>query len=151
MPLDQITNPTGLQGDYGITTSIHTHDFLFNPGDPNPLLNGQGVIPSIDANGFARVTRSGTTADNRIIGVAVNAPTGGYPGGFVCSIVVDGVAQALFSTSTTAGHYMTAANTVAGAFADTATFTAGSTIGQILQTVTISSGTALVWVYIHKM
>jgi hypothetical protein len=97
------------------------------------------------------------------IGVVVNAPTGtttgagasttvtgGYQPGQVVQVVTQGIAACLMdANNTTFAHFAVAGTTTGGAATDSATITAGKTIGVILATTTISSNTALVPVYVN--
>lgn len=85
-------------------------------------------------------------------GIVVDPPTGGYTPGSAVMVLVRGIAQCLFdANNTTAGHLAIQSSTTAGTLTDSATATLAKTMGTILQTATISSGTALVWVAVGKM
>lgn len=104
------------------------------------------------------VQPSATTADFYLLGIAVGGSTlgnsvSGYtagplvaaiPGGIV-QVCVFGICQALFDAhNTTAAHVATQSVTTAGTCLDASSAVASKTVGTVLQTVTISSGTALV-------
>jgi len=125
---------------------------------PSPAITGDGSY------NYPIIQPSSETADLLLVGVVVGGPSLGHspylpagatgsPGGPVMAMVcVEGICQVLSSNTTTVGHALIQSTTVAGAAEDSGgtTATAGKTIGTVLQAVTISSGTALVWAYIHK-
>lgn len=98
-----------------------------------------GILLGVGALGQALSTTEfpGTVTSN-----------GSTIGGQQLMVGKKGITQALFDSTTTVGHTFIVSTTVAGAFHDTAgtAITYGTTVGVILQAVTISSGTALVWV-----
>ena len=112
------------------------------------------------------VIRSSTTPDFMLIGVITGTvPTTGpatqtataqnsVPIGGVCEVTVDGICQIIMDDTgggVTAKDNIAQSTITAGQGAtSTSTATAGKTIGQVLQTVTIASGNALVWAWIHK-
>lgn len=100
------------------------------------------------------VQPSATTADFLLLGVVLGGSSRGsaaIPGG-IAQVCVDGICQVLCDNTTTVGHPLVQSTSIAGAAHDNSTTAVlGKTIGTALQAVTISSGTALVWSYIHKM
>jgi hypothetical protein len=89
----------------------------------------------------------GTNTWGATTGVAPNTITTGLAFQAMCAF--HGVVQVLCdATNAVIGHTINISATVAGVGHDSGgtTWTAGTTIGTALQAVTISSGTALVWV-----
>lgn len=109
-------------------------------------LSGDGAYTPI------QVILTTTTVDFTHVGVVIGGSAFGVApvlGGLVM-VATEGVVQALFdANNTTAGHLANFSTTTAGTCTDSATATLGKTMGVILQTVTISSGTALVWIHAH--
>lgn len=104
------------------------------------------------------VQPSSTTADNKLLGVLVGGQqtTGGtstaIAPGALGTICVLGVAQILCDATTTAGQLLIQSAATAGAAkCDASAPAVGQSIGVCLQTVTISSGTALVWALIKLL
>lgn len=116
------------------------------PGTGNPP-----TVPTVQA--------SSTTPDALTIGVITGGQTSGLTtsiaAGSIAVVTVEGICQVLCdANNTTAGYPLIPSTTTAGSAKCTsagAAPTAGLGIGVCLQTVTISSGTALVWAYIHKV
>jgi hypothetical protein len=150
MPVDLLTNQ-GLFGETYVGGGTLVEQYVNS--DTVALQNGNLVslvaivAPSL---GPATVKWSPTTADGFILGVVINAPTGGVPVGGVASVVTRGFALCLFAATTTAGHFANVGATTAGTFVDSATATNNLTMGTILSSVTIAAGTALVPVYIGR-
>ena len=72
--------------------------------------------------------------------------------GGLTMVATQGLVQALFdANNTTQGHLALQSATTDGTLTDNAAATVGKTVGFVDQTVTISSGTALVWTYIRGM
>ena len=164
MPNAQLTNPAGagyydavieggLSLDFEIdstvsgTSPIGTLVELENyagPGSSNP--------PTVPL-----VKPSSTTADGRCIGVITggqspNSNSGGsVPPGKICNVKVLGLAQVLCDATTTAGEFLIQSAATAGCAKTTGSaVTNGQGVGVCLQSVTISSGTALVWALVCK-
>ena len=106
----------------------------------------------------AYVTPTTTTATFTMFGVVVGGSTLGSSAapaavsgvaigaGQIAMVCVHGVCQILFdANNTTSGHLALQSTTTAGSATDSATATVGKPLGMVLQTVTIASGTALVW------
>ena len=120
---------------------------------------------SFGSPGAVPVLRKTATAgtNNWQVGVVVNAPTGtitgtgasptvtgGYQPGQIVQVCVQGVTGILMdANNTTYGHYAVGATTTAGCATDSASITAGKTLGIILATTTISSNQALVPIYMN--
>ena len=113
-----------------------------------------GTITGDGAYTPIQVILTTTSVDFTHCGVVVGGTSwGSIPvvGGLVM-VATEGVVQALFdANNTTAGHLANFSTTTAGTCTDSATATLGKTMGVILQTVTISSGTALVWIHAHMV
>jgi hypothetical protein len=152
MPVNQLVNTLGQSGETPGTGSFQMQ-MEYDPAQSGNLNNGNVV--AIEANNVGPpflIKKVTTTPDFLMWGVVVDAPTGGYTPGSSCSILVHGVVQVLFdANNTTQGHLAIQSSTTAGTCTDSATATVGKTLGTILQAVTISSGTALVWVAVGKM
>jgi hypothetical protein len=153
-PAKQITNPLAEEGetaDNGNLVLVIEYD---SAGSGN-LVNGTVVaIETVaSATGVTKLIKKVTTTpDFLMLGVIVDAPTGGVAPGQAAHVLVEGIAPVLFdANNTTAGHLALQSSTTAGSATDSATATLGKTLGTILASVTISSGTALVDTYVHKM
>lgn len=96
----------------------------------------------------AKLSKTGSFAG---IGVCVGgASLGSTPvAGGVAMIKIGGPATVIFAASTTYGHVCIVSTATAGVGKDSATATLGKTYGTILQTKTISSGTAKVPVWVN--
>lgn len=119
------------------------------------LTTTQGTTPTGDgAYTPIYVDVASTTPDFLTAGVCIGGSSlGSTPvvGGLVM-VATEGVVQVLMdANNTTVAHLAITGSTTAGAATDSATATLGKTIGTILQTVTIASGTKLVWVHVHLM
>jgi hypothetical protein len=164
MPNAQLTNPAGagyfdavtegglsldfqidsaVSGASPIGTVVELENYA-GPGTSNP--------PTVPL-----VKPSSTTADSRVLGVITggqspNSNSGGsVPAGKVANVRVLGLAQVLCDATTTAGQPLIQSAATAGCAKTTGSaVTAGQGIGICLQSVTISSGTALVWALIQK-
>ena len=154
MPVDLAVNPTAEESETYLGGGIVTGYYQFDPAGSGTILNGTAcafqtlTAPSI---GPLLIRPTTTTQGFNIAGVAIGAPTGGYLPGSIVQIVVEGWALALFGATTTAQHLALSSTGTAGIFVDSASATLGQTMGVILEAVTISSGTALVPIYVHKM
>jgi len=120
------------------------------------------VVPAGDGSYTpVYVQPSSTTADALQAGVFIGASTVGTAsavpntiagGASQTAMVLSwGVTQVLCDNTTTAGHTLIASTGTAGIAHDSGatTGTASRTIGTALQSVTISSGTALVWAKVN--
>jgi hypothetical protein len=162
MPDIQLTTPTGEEGE-GWGTSQRIEEYLYDPAvaATTTIANGNVVIISggyssaadqtnVTATNVPVVRLATTTAAFTNIGVAVNAPTGGYVPGQIVQVCTEGVAPVTCdANNTTFGHLLVAGATTAGAATDSATATAGKTIATCLATTTIASGTANVYAWVH--
>jgi hypothetical protein len=104
------------------------------------------------------IKASSTTADFKLLGIVTAGGNSEDANGVVSVAagqvakvaVIGSVVQALFdANNTTAGHLAVQSTTTAGTCTDSATATAGKTVGVILQAVTIATGTALVWILVR--
>ena len=155
MPVDQLVQSTTQEGLTYIGSGKVVEQYQFDPAGSGTIANGTLVSlqnltsPSV---GPVLIRQSTTTADFKMLGVAINPPTGGYLPGSIVQVVVEGYALALFDAhNTTAGHLGLQSVTTAGSLVDNAAATLGQTMCVVLESVTIASGTALVPVYVHKM
>jgi hypothetical protein len=155
MPVDSIIQPTTEEGESYISGGRVVEYYQYDSAQSGNLVNGTLVAietltsPSV---GPALIKKATTTPDFLMLGVIVNAPTGGVAPGGIAEVCVEGFCLALFdANNTTAGHLGLQGATTAGSLTDSATATLGKTMCTILESVTISSGTALVPVYVHKM
>ena len=164
MPNAELTNPKGagyfnaaIEGGYTLDFEIDSAvsgnspvgtlveiESYAGPGTSNP--------PTVPL-----VKPSSTTADSLCVGVITggqspNSNSGGsIPPGKIANVKVVGVAQVLCDATTTAGQPLIQSAATAGCAKTTGSaVTNGQGIGICLQSVTISSGTALVWAYICK-
>jgi hypothetical protein len=145
MPVNLIENPLALFGETPAVGSIQT----ITAQTAAVLQNGQGVqLAAVSAGGTPQVTILGTAATNYIVGIATNAPTGGYQIGALVTVVIEGLIQATFAAATTAGQYVIQSGT-AGSLATTGTAPAvGQGLGICLQTI---AGAGTAWIYVCKM
>ena len=177
MPAQLIPDPAGVNGlqpsAVGTTIEAVNGDSValpigtlveiivpFNPPTSPPYSGAPAATPF-------QVKRSATTADFYLLGVVSGiVPTTGpatqtstaqnsVPVGGIAEITVEGPAQILCDDTggaTTEGDPLIQSSTTDGhAKTNTTTAVLGKTIGTALQTVTIGSGSALVWAYIHKV
>jgi hypothetical protein len=155
MPVAQLTNPAAEENE-GASSGVHTISAI--NGDTVALNPGQlveFVTPFVAGTSQFKVKRSSTTADFLLAGVLTGSSTETSAGtiavGAACEVIVEGHTQGLFGASTTAGDVVTQSTTTAGICLDAGTTPVlYKTIGVVLNTVTISSGTALVDMYVHK-
>lgn len=164
MPDTQLTNPFAEESEQWSTAQV-IEEYLYDPNVAStvPLTNGMvvrisgGYTPStgvtsttvVSSTSIPVIAKATTTPDFQTVGVVVNAPTGGYLSGSIVQVCVKGVAQVLCdANNTTFGHLLITGSTTAGAATDSATATLGKTIATCLQSVTIGSGTALVYGYV---
>lgn len=151
-PVNQLVNTLGQSGETPGTGGF-VMQMEYDSSQSGNLVDG--TVVAIEANNSGPpflIKKVTTTPDFLMWGVVVDAPTGGYAPGASVSVLVEGVAQVLFdANNTTQGHLAIQSSTTAGTCTDSATATVGKTLGTILQAVTIASGTALVWVAVHKM
>ena len=150
MPVNQLTNPLAEEGE-SASYGHHEIEIVYDSAASGNLLNGNVVVIEPTNIPFV-IKKNTTTPDGFLLGVVVGAPTGGYTPGSVVQVLTYGIMQVLFdANNTTAGHFAIQSSTTAGTATDSATATVARTLGVILQTVTISSGTALVWVLVKEM
>lgn len=154
MPSTQITNPLGQSGE-NPTYGAEFRYVQFNPAGSGVILSGNVVkvaaaLTAIEGEVLCALTAS--TGDFLFLGVAVDAPAGGYKPGDVVKIQTAGKCNVLFDdNSTTEGHLAIQSASVAGEALDSATATLGKTLGVILQTVTISAAGTPVPVWLRIM
>lgn len=154
-PAKQIVNPLGEENeaaDYGNVVLVCQYD----PAQSGNLINGNVVcFEDLTAPATGPVLIKKTlhgTVDFRMIGVIVDAPTGGYAPGQACHVLVEGFAQVLFDANNTVVNNLGVQSaTTDGTLTNSSTATVGKTMASILEAVTIASGTALVPCYVHKM
>lgn len=154
MPNNELVNPLAEESesaDYGHYSIMVQYD----SAQSGNLVNGTVVavegVTSPPTGPFL-IKKATTTPDFLMLGVVVNAPTGGYTPGSAVEVLTEGFTQVLFdANNTTQGGLGLQSSTTAGSLTYSATATLGKTMCTILQTLTISSGTALVWCYVHKM
>ena len=165
MTIGVVPNPTGA-GYYDGSPSIGNQHVSIEL-DVNSATLPIGTLVELEAYAgpgtgnpptLPRIQASSETPDNLVLGVLTGGKSVGVStsiaGGSLGVVCVEGICQVLCDATTTVGypliqsaaHTGTAVCTSAGAAP-----TAGQGIGTCLQAVTISSGTALVWAYIHKV
>lgn len=150
-PVNQITNPLAEESEAASNGGV-VEVWEYDSAQSGNLVNGTLVAVETGAQSPPLIKKATTTPDFLMLGIIVDAPTGGYTPGSACHVLVEGKVQALFdANNTTAGHLGLQSSTTAGSLTDSATATLGKTMVVVLQTVTIASGTALVWCYVHKM
>lgn len=151
-PVNQLTNPLAEESESasngGVVIVVE-----YDSSQSGNLINGTLVAIETEASDTTiLIKKATTTPDFLMLGVIIDAPTGGYAPGAACHVLVEGRVDALFdANNTTAGHLAIQSSTTAGDLTDSATATVGKTMGTILESVTISSGSALVPIYLHKM
>ena len=144
MANEQISNPAA---DESEGTSIGNAYIQVVNGDTVSLPLGTIVsVVSGFTSGPFQVKRTPTTADFFIIGVVSGAA---IPVGGVGRITVEGLAAVTMDGNTTAGDLCITSSTTAGQGKDSATVTAGKTVGVILNTQTGGAGSTA-QVYVHK-
>ena len=149
-PAKTLTNPLAEEGESASYNGL-VMEIQYDSAATGNLVSGTLVAIETGSGPFV-VKKATTTPDFLMLGVVVDAPTNGVAPGGVATVLVEGITQALFdANNTTAGHLALESSTTAGTLTDSATATLGKTMGTILQTVTIASGTALVWIYLHKL
>lgn len=153
-PANQLVNPLAEEGE-AASYGAHVINVQWDPTASGTLVNGN-VVALLDltapSTGPVQVKKATTTPDFRMLGVVVSAPTGGYLPGAAVEVVTEGIALVLFdANNTVVNHLGIQSSTTAGTLTDSATATLGKTMCTILEAVTISSGTALVPCYVHKM
>jgi hypothetical protein len=165
MPNAQLTNPKGagyfdaaIEGGYTLDFEIDTTVSGNSPiGTLVELLTPFTGPGTTNPPAVPTVKPSSTTADGLCIGVIAggqspNSNSGGaVPPGKIANVKVLGIAQVLCDATTTAGQFLIQSAATAGCAKTTGSaVTNGQGIGVCLQSVTISSGTALVWALICK-
>jgi hypothetical protein len=155
-PSQQIVNPLGQSGeqpDYG-------DEFIyvqFNPAGSGVILSGNVVEVAAAVTGdpptILLCQLTSATGNFEFLGVAVDAPAGGYVPGQVVKIKTAGVAEVLFDDAgnTTFGHLAIQSATVAGQALDSAAATLAKTLGVILETVTVTAAGTPVAVLLRIM
>jgi hypothetical protein len=154
MPTDQLVNPLAEENEdasYGRVVLTMQYD----PAASGNLVNGNAVCfedLTTPSTGPVLIKKTTTTADFRMLGIVVDAPTGGYAPGSAVQVCVEGFCLALFDANNTVVNELgLQSTTTAGTLTVSSTATLGKTMGTILEAVTIGSGTALVPFYVHKM
>lgn len=154
MPLDQLTNPTAQESETYIGGGQVIETYQYDPAQSGNLVNGNLVVfedltaPSI---GPVLIKKATTTPDFRMVGIVINAPTGGYAPGSIVQVCVKGWCLALFDANNTVVNNLgICSSTTAGTLTNSVSATTGKTLGTIMSAVTISSGTALVPFYVSK-
>lgn len=149
-PVTSLQNVSAEEGET-VIYDVMVETYLYDSAQTVNLNNGNVVVVEVTNKPFV-IKKNTTTADFLLVGVVVNAPTGGYTPGSLVQVCVHGLAQVLMdANNTTAGHLAIQSATTAGTGTDSATATLAKTIGTLLETVTISTGTALVWCLVGKM
>ena len=164
MPNSQLTNPAGAGYFDAVTEGGLKLDFVIDPATSgsSPI----GTVVELEAYAGPGTTNppavpyvkpSSTTADSLCVGVIVggqspNSNSGGsVPPGKIANVQVLGLAQVLCDATTTAGQPLIQSAATAGcAKTSGSAVTNGQGIGICLQSVTIASGTKLVWALIGK-
>jgi hypothetical protein len=152
-----IVNPLGQSGEdpnYG-DEYIYVQ---FNPAGSGVIKTGNVVKVAAALTGAGGTLSellcalTSSTGDFTFLGVAVDAPAGGYVPGAVVKIKTAGIVQVLFDdNSTTEGHLAIQSAATAGNATDSATATLAKTLGIILETVTVSAANTLVPVFLRIM
>lgn len=154
MPAKSIVNPLGQSGE-NPDNGLEVQYYQFDPAASGTILTGQIVkakasLASSTSPVLAITTSS--TGDFTFLGVAINAPAGGYLPGQVIEVATAGKVNVLFDdNSTTFGHLAIQSAATAGQATDSATATLGKTLGVILETVTVSVAGTLVPVLLRFM
>ena len=153
-PAKELVNPLAEEGEDASYGGVVQY-FQYDPAASGNLVNGNLVVLedlTAPSTGPVLIKKATTTPDFRMLGVVASAPTGGYTPGSSVEVVTEGVCLALFdANNTVVNHLAICSSTTAGTLTDSSTATVGKTMGTILEAVTISSGTALVPIYLHKM
>jgi hypothetical protein len=153
-PAKQIVNPLAEENEAASNGSVVEY-YQYDPAQSGNLINGNLVVfedLTTPSTGPILIKKATTTPDFRMLGVVVDAPTGGYIPGSSVAVIVEGPTVALFdANNTVVNHLGICSSTTAGTLTDSSTATVGKTMCSIMEAVTIASGTALVPVYVHKM
>ncbi len=156
MPVDQIVNPAGTESETPSNGSVVEY-YQLNPSSDEILINGNLVslvALTAPATGPVLIDLAETTPNQFMLGVVVDAPTGGYLPGSIVAVQVEGTALALFDeNNTTAGHGGVQSSTTEGTLTDAAiseTTVLGTVMCIILSSVTLGA-VGLVPVYLHRM
>ena len=154
MPSKSLVNPTGVEAGV-VDLGSQFVSVQFDPAGSGVILNGQIVkfkATSVGLAGEPVGILTTTTGDFAFIGVAVNAPAGGYTPGQVMQLQTDGVCSVLMdAVNTVEGQLCIQSALTAGAGSNSATATLGKTLGVVLQTQTIASGVLPTLVYLRIM
>lgn len=153
-PSKELVNPLAEEGEDASYSSVVEY-YQYDPAASGNLVNGNLVCfedLTAPATGPVLIKKATTTPDFRLLGIVVDAPTGGYTPGSSVAVLVEGVGLALFDANNTVVNNLgIQSSTTAGTLTNSATATVGKTMCVIMEAVTIASGTALVPVYVHKM
>lgn len=153
-PSKELQDPLGGEGESSTNSGLVEY-YQYDPAASGNLVNGNLVVfedLTAPSTGPVLIKKATTTPDFRMLGVVVDAPTGGYAPGSSVAVAIDGIVLALFdANNTVVNHLAICSSTTAGTLTDSSTATVGKTMGSILEAVTIGSGTALVPIYLHKM
>lgn len=153
-PAKELVNPLAEEGEDASYGGVVQY-FQYDPAQSGNLVNGNLVVFEdliAPATGPVLIKKATTTPDFRMLGVVVDAPTGGYTPGSSVAVATEGVVLALFdANNTVVNHLALCSSTTAGTLTDSSTATVGKTMGTVMEAVTIASGSALVPIYLHKM
>lgn len=158
MPSKTIVDPLGQSGeayDYGIEVRY----VLYDPSvSASTVINNGNVVKVSPVAGLASNTAqllcrlTSTTGDFSFLGVAVDAPNGGYLPGQVVKIIIAGVANVLFDTTTTVALGLAIQSAATAGYASySATATLGKTLGIVLEAVTTPTAGTLIPVLLRFM
>jgi hypothetical protein len=153
-PSKELVNPLAGEGEDASYSSVVEY-YQYDSAASGNLVNGNVVALedlTAPSTGPVLIKKATTTPDFRMLGVVVDAPTGGYTPGSSVAVLVEGIALVLFdANNTVVNHLGIQSSTTAGTLTDSSTATLGKTMALVLEAVTIASGTALVPCYVHKM
>ena len=129
MPAKQLVNPLAEENetaDYGNVVLVCEYD----SSQSGNLVNGNVVaVETESSNTTLLIKKATTTPDFLMLGVVVDAPTGGYAPGSAVHVLVEGFTQVLFdANNTTAGHLGLQSSTTGGTLTDSSTATVGKTL-----------------------
>lgn len=153
-PSKELVNPLAEEGEDASYSGVVEY-FQYDPAQSGNLVNGNLVVfedLTAPSTGPVLIKKATTTPDFRMLGIVVDAPTGGYTPGSSVAVITEGIVLALFdANNTVVNNLAICSSTTAGTLTNSATATVGKTMGTIIEAVTIASGTALVPIYLHKI
>jgi hypothetical protein len=160
MPIGLIDNPGAANSDsYSGLAAAQLGPTTIDAVNGDTVALTSGMLVAVVSTGYVpgvgvqfKVRRNPTTATPLCIGVVVDAAGAGIPVGGIVQVRISGPVNMLMdNNSTTIGHYVLQSTTTLANGTDSASATAGVTVGVVLQTLTVSAVNTMVSVYISRM